>query len=231
MRYNPTDLIEPIVEEVVEVDTYNKADIMKLFEILKEDPIELPTYIDAYYGLRRSEIIGLRKQVFDFENNNFIINHVAIQTDGKKNKEKVYFKDKTKSKKGYRSFPLLPEIKTMIIKKLERIEECKKIFGNSYNYKYDGYIFVHDNGDIMQPNYFTKRLEKIIKRYNLKKITPHGLRHSNATLLHLQGVDIRDLQDWLGHESISSTNRYTRSDYKKQVATANVVEKIFENLL
>ncbi len=228
IRYNPTDLIEPISQEIVEVNTYNKAEIMTLFEILKGDSIELATYIDAYYGLRRSEIIGLREQVFDFEDNNFIINHVAIQNDGKKNKEKIYFKDKTKSKKGYRSFPLLPEIKKMIIEKLERIEECKKIFGDTYNHKYDGYIFVHDNGDIMQPNYFTKRFSKIIERNNLKKITPHGLRHSIATLLHLQGVDIRDLQDWLGHQNISSTNRYTRSDYKKQVATANVVAQIFE---
>ena len=229
VRYNPTDLIEPIVEDIVEVNTYNKKEIMQLFEILKDDPIELATYIDAYYGLRRSEIIGLRKEVFDFEDDNFIINHVAIQNDGKKNEKKVYFKDKTKSKKGYRSFPLLPEIKKMVLAKLERIEECKKIFGNSYNHKYDGYIFVHDNGDIMQPNYFTKRFSKIVKRNNLKKITPHGLRHSIATLLHLQGVDIRDLQDWLGHQNISSTNRYTRSDYKKQVATANIVAKIFES--
>ena len=161
IRYNPTDLIEPISQEIVEVNTYNKAEIMTLFEILKGDSIELATYIDAYYGLRRSEIIGLREQVFDFEDNNFIINHVAIQNDGKKNKEKIYFKDKTKSKKGYRSFPLLPEIKKMIIEKLERIEECKKIFGDTYNHKYDGYIFVHDNGDIMQPNYYTKRFSKI----------------------------------------------------------------------
>ena len=78
------------------------------------------------------------------------------------------------------------------------------------------------------PNYFTKRFGKLIKRYDLKKITPHGLRHTNATLLHMEGVDIRDLQDWLGHQSISSTNRYTRSDYQKQLNTARAVKKIFD---
>ena len=47
--------------------------------------------------MRRSEIIGLRKEVFNFEENYFTINHVAIQHDGKNNKrEKVYFKDKAK---------------------------------------------------------------------------------------------------------------------------------------
>lgn len=79
------------------------------------------------------------------------------------------------------------------------------------------------------PNYFTKRFGKVIRRYDLKKVTPHGLRHSNATLLHLEGVDVRDLQDWLGHQSISSTNRYTRSDYKRQLKTGQAIEKIFGN--
>ncbi|MBS6251768.1 MAG: site-specific integrase [Clostridium sp.] len=228
VRYNPTDMINPIVVEVVEVSTYTETEINELFDILKGDIIELPTLFGGYYGLRRSEIIGLRKEAFDFENNNFVINHVAIQNDGKKHQEKVYFKDKTKSKKGCRVLPLLPIIKENVLKKLEQIEENKKIFGNSYNYKYDGYICVQDNGDLIQPGFFTKRFAKIIKRNNLRKITPHGLRHSIATLLHLKGVDIRDLQDWLGHESVTSTNRYTRSDYKKQVATGGTVLQIFD---
>jgi len=228
VRYNPTTLINPIVVEVNEVPTYTKAEVEKLFEVFKGEIIELPTLIDAYYGLRRSEIFGLRECVFDFEKDTFTINHVAIQYDGKDHKEKILFRDKTKSKKGCRVFPLFPDIKVAILNKLEKIEENKKIFGNAYNHKYDGYLCVQDNGDFINPGYFTKRFGKIIKKNNLKKITPHGLRHSIATLLHMEGVDIRDLQDWLGHESITSTNRYTRSDFQKQVSTANVVSKIFD---
>lgn len=229
VRYNPTEQINPIVVEVLEVATYNKTEISKLFDVIKGDIIELPTIFASMYGLRRSEIIGLRKSVFDFENNTFTINHVAIQNDGKDNEEKVYFKDRTKSKKGYRTFPLFPEVKTAVIQKLEQIQQNQDFFGNTYNHKYDEYLFVQPNGDIMQPNFFTRRFHKLIRRNNLKEITPHGLRHSIATLLHIQGIDIRDLQDWLGHESISSTNRYARGDYKKQVSTGNAVLQIFGN--
>lgn len=118
-------------------------------QILKGDIIELATLFNGFYGLKRSEIIGLRKTVFNFDENYFIINHVAIQNDGKDNEEKVYFKDKPKSKKGYRAFPLFEPIRDAVLRKLERIEENKKIFGNSYNHKYDGYLFAHDNGDII----------------------------------------------------------------------------------
>ena len=38
--------------------------------------------------------------------------------------------------------------------KIERIEKCKEFYGNTYNHKYDGYLFVHDNGDFILPNYF-----------------------------------------------------------------------------
>ena len=125
--------------------------------------------------------------------------------------------------------PIFPEIKQEILNKIERIEKCQKFYSNAYNHDYDGYLFVQDNGNFIAPNYFTKRFNKVITRNSLKKITPHGLRHSIATLLHLEGVDIRDLQDWLGHQSVSSTNRYTRSDYQKQLETGKAIEKIFGN--
>lgn len=229
--YNPTDYIDPITVEVKEVSTYNVSEILKLLKILEGDIIEIPTLFNSFYGLRRSEIIGLRIDAFDFENNFFIINHVCLQNNDKNNKEKIYFKDKTKSKKGYRAFPLFPKIKEAVIQKLERIEKNKKLLGQMYNYRYDGYLCVQDNGNIIQPNYFTKRFCKVIKRNNLRKITPHGLRHSIATLLHLNGVDIRNIQDWLGHENMNSTNRYTRSDFRKQLATGQVVEKLLNTNL
>lgn len=227
VKYSPADLINPIKVETIEVATYNKSEILKLFEILKDDPIELPAKFASFYGLRRSEILGIRIEVLDLEKDYFVINHVALQDDDKDAEERVYFLDKTKSKKGYRTLPIFPELKKDIQNKLERIEQCKEFYGNAYNHDYDGYLFVHDNGDFILPNYFTKRFGKIIRRYNLRKITPHGLRHTNATLLHMEGVDIRDLQDWLGHQSVSSTNRYTRSDYQRQLETGRAIERIF----
>ena len=83
VQYNPTKLVEPIKIPIIETSVYTIPEIMKLFKVLEGDPIELPTMLAAYYGLRRSEIFGLRKQSFDFDNNYFVINHTAIQIDDK----------------------------------------------------------------------------------------------------------------------------------------------------
>jgi len=56
-------------------------------------------------------------------------------------------------------------------------------------------------------------LKKIVKRAGInKKVTPHTLRHTFATLSLASGLDIREIQELLGHSSLSSTQIYTHVD-------------------
>lgn len=79
---NPTKDIEPLKEEVFISQTYNMKELNQLLDIVKNDTIELPVLLVAYYGLRRSEVVGLRWSVIDFEQDTISINHTVVQVSG-----------------------------------------------------------------------------------------------------------------------------------------------------
>jgi len=77
----------------------------------------------------------------------------------------------------------------------------------------------------------TRQVERIVKKYAekagiKKKVTPHVLRHSLATLLITNGIDIRYIQEILGHSSVSTTQIYT---HIAPIKLKEVYQRVFEN--
>ena len=66
-------------------------------------------YLASFYGLRRSEVLGLRWDAFNFEDKTITIKHKAIETR-KDNKRVILLKDKTKNQSSYRTLPLVDDI-------------------------------------------------------------------------------------------------------------------------
>ena len=83
---------------------YSVAELERLFQAVKGDPVEFPVLMAAFYGLRRSEIMGLRWQAIDFVGNTIIIDHTVVQFRSK-GKTKVIQKDRTKNASSCRSLP------------------------------------------------------------------------------------------------------------------------------
>ena len=81
-------------------------------------------------------------------------------------------------------------------------------------------LFCNSRGRRMTPQVLRLRLHSLAKRSRINRsITPHMLRHSAATMLLEEGVDIRFVQRLLGHASIATTQIYTHvSDVALRVA-------------
>lgn len=92
------------------MDYYTPKQCYKLLEIIKGTPLYNMVYLTFLYGLRRSELMGLKWDAVDFENNTITIQHTVVVNDS------VVAKDKTKNQSSNRVYPLLNDVRDILLK-------------------------------------------------------------------------------------------------------------------
>ncbi|PIE98118.1 MAG: recombinase XerC [Treponema sp.] len=144
-------------------------------------------------GCRVSELATLA--IEDFSND---YSYAVVFGKGKKER-KVFFADF--AKKHLKKYFL--ERNALLSKMQEK--ELKDKNGKKFNA-----AFVNQKGDPLTARGIQYIVDRYAKQPNgFKKISPHAFRHSFASTLLSRGTDIRVVQELLGHESISTTQRYT----------------------
>lgn len=133
-------------------------------------------------------------------------------------------RDRTKTKSSCRVLPLVEPFEKLLIKMKQEQEMHRKVCGESYCKKFLDYVYVNEIGELIRPDYITNHFALTLEKAGLKKVRYHGLRHSCATLLYTNGVNLKEIQEWLGHSTIGTTaNIYTHLDYSSKVSSANAI--------
>ena len=174
--YNPADKVERPKKQKYIADYYHLEELEQLFEATKDHPYSLLIQITAFYGLRRSEALGLRWDAIDFERNTITIRHIVTNAkiDGKC---EIVCADRAKTKSSLRSLPLVANIREKLLALKEQQKENKRICGNCYNREYDGYVFVDAMGNIFNPRNLSSNFSKLLEMKGLRHIRFHDLRH------------------------------------------------------
>ena len=148
-------------------------------------------------GLRRSELINLRKTDIDFDK------MIIFIRGGKGPKDRI---------------SVLSEATASIM----------KIYLKQYKPNY--WMFEGPNRTQYSPSSIRNILNKAVSKAGItKKVTPHMLRHSFATHLLEQGVDIRYIQTLLGHESSKTTEIYTHVSKRSLAKIRSPLDRILED--
>lgn len=161
---NPFDFLEPIKKEKTPMSFYDKNEMKKLFEVMHGHKLEIPFMLAAYYGFRRSEVLGLRWSAVDFDHKLISINHKLLVVG-----KEVILTDELKTRTSNRTLPLIPAIEEALLKHRAQIEKNKEFYGNTYDQRYLDYVCVEENGKIVYPDHMTKQFADLLKE--------HGLRH------------------------------------------------------
>lgn len=204
---------------------YDAIEMAALFEAVKGHKLELPVLVGAFYGMRRSEVLGLRWDAIDFERDTITIRHTvtSFRIDGKKIQ---VAQDSAKTKSSMRTLPLVGKFREYFLQVKQAQEFNKKVCGKAYSKQYDGYVFVDELGELMKPSYLTGEFPRLLQKNGMQRIRFHDLRHSCASLLLANGVPMKQIQDWLGHSDFSTTaNIYAHLDYSSKISSAQAMER------
>ena len=91
-----------------------------------------------------------------------------------------------------------------------------------------GYVFTKDNGEWLSPDSITQWLSVFSDRHGLPHIHPHAFRHTAASLMIANGVDLVATAAELGHANVSTTtNIYAHQIAKSRVLAANIRGGVF----
>lgn len=168
--------------------------------------------------------VGLKWTSIDFEAHTITVEHTVTHAtiDGKYT---VVKKDRCKNKTSNRTLPLIPFIEELLKAEYIRQQENKKLYGNSYKNK-ENYILVDDEGKLIRPDRVTRNFGELIKNNNLRKIELRQLRHSCASLLLANGVPLDQIQVWLGHSDIKTTQIYANREVINKQTSADVISNV-----
>ena len=174
IRVNPMNRVKKPKLIQHNANFYSAEETEMLIAAVHGDTIEFPVMMAAYYGLRRSEIAGLRWKAIDFKSNRITIEHTVTQAliDGER---KIIAKDRAKNKSSCRSLPLMPQFKMILLQMKKQQEDNRKLCGNCYHES--EYVYVNPLGIPYTPDFITDHFRNYLMKAGFRKITFHELRH------------------------------------------------------
>ena len=200
---NPAERVQPPKARKPKRKSYDDEQTKILLENLEQLSIEDTKYkvaiiLTVFTGVRLGELMGLEWQDVDFKNGIISINRSSQYLS-----DMGVFTKVPKTESSIREIAIPEFIISLLGEYKLWYEEQKSIYGELWTNS--DRLFVQSNGKPMHPSTISKWFVKYVGQIGLPVINFHGLRHTNASLLVAQNIDIAIISARLGHAQISTT--------------------------
>lgn len=166
--------------------------------------------LSLYTGLRLGEILALKWENVDFKNK--LLNIEKTISVISENHKSILIESEPKTSSSIREIPISNQL-LIFLKELSQKSTCK-------------YVICSYQNKQINPRAYQKSFETLLKKLKIKHYGFHSLRHTFATRLLENGIDIKTISELLGHSSPTITlNRYVHTNIKNKRKAIEIITK------
>lgn len=214
-----------------EAQILTKEDIAKLIDVGKEERIYPLVITCVTCGLRKGEILGLRWNNVDWDKRQINITgslcRIVQEPDENGRRASKYEILEPKTKSSIRSIPMMQSTYDVLLLQKERQKQDKEQYKDIY--MDNGFVFAKPDGRYISPREMNNYFNKFLKKYDIKSVRFHDLRHTYASIMLEAGVSAKVIQELLGHSTITTTlDIYTHISEEVKDNAVKQAEDIFK---
>lgn len=222
---NPAERVKPPKVEKQEAAYYDENMTEHMFSLLEDEPLKykVMVYVTLYAGLRLGELAGLEWSDVDFKNKLLRIKQASQYLPGIGT-----FTKEPKNDSSQRVISMPKVVIDLLTKYKAWWNEQQLLCGDAWD-KDSDFIFVQWNGKPIHPTTPTKWFKSFREKHDLPDLKFHGLRHTNASLLIGQGVDVQTVAKRLGHtKATTTTSIYSHFLRRPDQEAADKLQNLFD---
>ena len=198
---NPVADASPPALKKEEMNIWSYKELHTFLNHCEEEWHKLTFLLAVYTGMRRGEILGLKWSAIDFSRKVIDVKQALVYVPGK-----GYTLSTLKTKNARRQIPISPQVMEALLSHRKKQDELKSLLEDHYD-KQDLVICTHF-GTPQDPQNILRVMKRIIEVSKVPAIRFHDLRHTHASILISEGVDLVKVSKRLGHANAKITLEY-----------------------
>lgn len=197
---NVIALVEPPATKRTPPKSWTLAESETFREFVRDHRL-YACWLLSCYGLRRSEVLGLRWSDIDGETLSIHQGRVAVGADSEIGD--------TKSQRGRRDLPMPADLAEAL--RALKTAQKREAMALGVSWSDDRLVAVREDGEPLRPESYSDEFHRLRDRAGLRRIKLHGLRNTSVSLMLDRGIPVHIVAAWHGHDPAVSVSIYAEA--------------------